>query len=197
MSDGIGAMRERLIVQQNLWPTLDVTSLSQAAGTATAITKIAHGYVTNDYVTIAGALAAGYNGRFKVTVVDTVTFRYTVSAGLSSPATAAPTATYASDAQGGRRTHWTTLCTVFAEMGAMPAAERLQFAAVQAIEALTFRIRVRPDLSPKMRVKWTPRWPAFAVERTLEIASITPWTDPSGGGGATQYFVLQCTGVSQ
>lgn len=192
MADGIGAMRERLIVQQNVWPDVPILTLGQAAGVATAVTKVAHGYATHDYVTIAGALPAGYNGKVKVTVVDTVTFTYTVSAGLSSPATQASTSTYASDAQGGRRSHWTTLATIFAEMTPMRAQERLQVNAIQAIDALTFRVRVRPDLSPKMRLQWTPRWPPFAPTRQLEIASV----DPDTGGGATAFLLLQCTGVS-
>jgi SPP1 family predicted phage head-tail adaptor len=193
VADAIGAMRERLTVQQNVWPDVAISSLSQAAGLATAVTGVAHGYATHDYVTIAGALPAGYNGKVKITVVDTVTFTYTASAGLSSPATQSPTATYASDAQGGRRSHWSTLATIFAEMTPMQSQERLQINAVQANEAYTFRVRVRPDLSPKMRVQWTPRWPAFATARQLEIASV----DPDMGGGATAFLLLQCVGVSQ
>lgn len=195
MADAVGAMRERLLVQQNLWPDVPILTLTQAAGLATAVTKVAHGYVSKDYVTIAGALPAGYNGKVKVTVVDTLTFTYTVSAGVSSPATQASTATYTSGPQGERRSHWVPLATIWGEMGPMPSAERMQLNAVQAIDALTFRVRVRPDLSPKMRLVWTPRWPAFSAPRTLEIASVNPWVDQWSAG--TRYLLLNCTGVSQ
>ena len=194
MADDIGAMRERLTIQQDLWPTLPVTSLTRSGTTATAVTHVAHGYASQDYVTIVGAVPAGYTGKVKITVVDAVTFTYPVSAALSSPATQATTVTYASDAGSGRKAHWVACGTIFAERIALTATERLQAATIQAIVTYSFRVRVRPDLSPQQRALWTPRWPVGAAERTLEINGVLPWTDPYAGG--TRFSLLQCAEVA-
>lgn len=54
---------------------------------ATATTSAAHGYTTNDRVTIAGALEDSYNGTFAVRVTSTTSFTYRVVSG--APATTA------------------------------------------------------------------------------------------------------------
>jgi len=71
-----------------------VTSLSQSAGTATCTTTAAHGLATNDYVVIRGAQPDGYNKVAQVTVSSTTVFTYTVSSGLSSPATGTPVVSF-------------------------------------------------------------------------------------------------------
>ncbi len=72
--------------------TLAVTSLTQAAGTATMTTTTAHGRATGDWVTVVGASPDGYNGLVKITVTGASTFTYTVSGALGSPATGTITA---------------------------------------------------------------------------------------------------------
>lgn len=62
-------------------------SVTQTGGVATVVMQRIHNFQTGEVVTIEGATPSGYNGTFTVTVVDTVTFTYSVSSGLTSPAT--------------------------------------------------------------------------------------------------------------
>lgn len=198
MADSVGSLRERLTVLQNVWPVITITSLTRSGTTATAVTQVAHGYQTGEFATIAGASPSGYNGNKKITVVDTVTFTFTVDGSLTTPATNAITAQYFSAAQGGKRANWTTLVSGLpAEMIPLSTAERLQVAAIQSINAYNFRVRTRTDLSPKMRVQWTPRWPPGMPTDLLEINGIQPWADPwSGNPPGAQYSLLTCSGVA-
>lgn len=194
MADAVGAMRERLVVLQNVWPAVALVSLLRSGTLATAVTQTAHGYLTGDYVTIADAAPAGYNGKVKVTVVDTVTFTYAVVSSLTTPATQAITAMYVSDAQGGRRANWTTVTTIWAEMMPQGGRELLQAAAVQAISPFQFRVRARVDLSVKMRVQWSPRWPPLAPTETFELTALSPYNDPYASG--IRYQILSCVQVA-
>lgn len=63
-----------------------VSSLSQVAGTATAITAYPHNFTTGETVVIRQA-TSGYNGSFVITVTNATTFTFGVSAGITSPAT--------------------------------------------------------------------------------------------------------------
>jgi hypothetical protein len=72
-----------------------VTSITQSAGTATLTASAVHGLSTNDYVVIRGAQPDGYNKVAQITVTSTTVFTYTVSSGLSSPATGTPVFSYA------------------------------------------------------------------------------------------------------
>lgn len=181
-------MRERLTLQTPTAQAWSVSSLTRVGTTATVTTPVDHGYASNDYVTLAGASPSGYNGKFKVTVTGARTFTFTCGGSLTTPATGAITATYASDAQGGRRVAWTTIeRDVPAEMIPISASERLQRAAVQSDVFYRFRIRLRDDLDPKDRALWTPEWPPSATERELEIAGILPYED-----GRT-YQLLECS----
>lgn len=70
-----------------------VTSIT-SYGTTCTVTLTSHGFVTNNYVTIAGANEAAYNGKFQITYVDADTFTYTASSTPSAtPATGTITAT--------------------------------------------------------------------------------------------------------
>lgn len=195
MADAIGAMRERLVLQQNVPPTVAVGTLSRSGATVTVVTSTPHGFLTNDYVTVAGATPVAYNGRVKVTVVDPLTFTFTVSGSPTTPATGTITAVYVSDAQGGRRDFWRTFdSNVFAEMVPLKADERIQLAALQPSVSYQFRIWNRADLSPTMRALWTPAWPRNATRRVLQITGILPWLDPWSAG--ERYLLLQMTEVS-
>ncbi len=72
--------------------TLDVTSITRSSTTATVTTTAAHGLTSNNWVTIAAASPAGYNGVWQITVTGASTFTYTVSSGLTTPATGTITA---------------------------------------------------------------------------------------------------------
>jgi head-tail adaptor len=172
MADQIGAMRERLAVQQNIPAAIAVSSLTLSGVTATAVTSAPHGFISTDYVTIAGAVPAGYNGRRQVTVTGPSSFTFTVPGAPSSPATGTITATYASDAQGGRKAQWNAVATVPAEMMPIGASERLQLAALQSNVTYRFHVRRRSDVAMSMRALWTPSWPPASPQRLLEITGV-------------------------
>ncbi len=71
-----------------------VTSITQAAGTATCTTTAAHGLETGDLVVIRGAQADGYNKVATATVSSTTVFTYPVDSGLGSPATGTPVVSF-------------------------------------------------------------------------------------------------------
>jgi hypothetical protein len=84
-----------------------INSLTQTSGTATAVTAVAHGLTTGQYVSVSGAIndtnQGNYNVTLPVTVVNSTTFTYTlptkndsnttfstIPASVSSPATGTP-----------------------------------------------------------------------------------------------------------
>ena len=67
------------------------SSVTQAAGIAT-FNSNAHGFLAGEYVTIAGANEAGYNGSVLILTKDTNYFTYAVAAGTATPATGTVTA---------------------------------------------------------------------------------------------------------
>lgn len=181
-----GRMRERLTFQTTAPRTIRVTGLTQAAGTASATTGQAHGFTTGDFVIVAGATPAGFNGRAKVTVTGERAFTFAVDSGLSSPATGTITVVYESDAAGGRATSWRDLATVWAEMMPLRASERLQLQAVQSDTAYRFRVRTRTDVTTDLRVLWTPRRPGGVAQQVLEVNGVLPYED-----GLT-YQIVEC-----
>ena len=170
-------MRERLLIQTETPLTFTLTTLTRSGATATATTNKAHGYATGDYVTIAGAVQSAYNGKVKITVTSTTTFTFAVTGSPATPATGAVTVVYVSDAQGGRRQTWTDVDTIFAELIPLRALERLQVKAIQGQVEYRFRVRVRTDLTPKMRALWTQRWPPGVAQKTLQIHGVLPDSD--------------------
>lgn len=78
------------------YTALSVTSITRSGSTATVTTGSAHGLVSDQWATIAGAVESDYNGRFKITVTSTTVFTYTVANSPSTPATGTITARRAS-----------------------------------------------------------------------------------------------------
>lgn len=185
----IGQMRERIALQSRDPVAVRVTSLTQAAGLATATTATVHGFTSGDYATIVGATPAGYGGQVKVTVTGTKTFTYAVSSALATPATGAITATFARDALGGSKVGWTTVDTVAAEVVPIRALERLQAAAIQAETMYRFRVYARADVTAKWRALWAPGFPAGSPLRTLEIHGVIP------DGDGRRFILLECSEV--
>ena len=181
----IGSMRERLLIQRADPRSFEVASAVRVGSLVTVTTLVAHGFASNDFVVLAGAVEA-YNGKFKITVTGTLTFTYTTAQTPTSPATGVITATYASDAQGGRKEVWRDLATVPAELIPLRATEILQQNAIQSQTSLRFRVRVRADLQSKQRAQWTPRWPPGSATRTLQILGVLPF------GDGRDYVSLEC-----
>ena len=68
-------------------PGSRATTITRSGTTATATTTGAHGFATNDIVTIAGAVQSEYNGAHRITVTGATTFTYTVAGAPATPAT--------------------------------------------------------------------------------------------------------------
>ena len=69
-----------------------VTSITRSSATATVTTTASHGYSTGDWITIAGAGEASYNGTFQITKTGAATFTYTVPGTPATPASGTITA---------------------------------------------------------------------------------------------------------
>ena len=151
-------LRETLVIQTGAPDPVAVTSLTRSSLTATVLTATAHGFANGDFVTIAGAVPAGYNGKRKATVTGPSSFTYPVTDGtLATPATGTITATYASNAQGQVVADWDDYDTIFGEQVTVRASERLQAQALQTTLEYRFRVHVRDDLTDRMRIRWTPQ----------------------------------------
>lgn len=73
---------------------VSVSSITQTSGVATVTTATAHGRSNHDWVTIAGADQAAYNGEQHITSVpSTTTFTFTVDSSTTTPATGTITST--------------------------------------------------------------------------------------------------------
>ena len=98
---------------------------------------------------------------------------------------------YTSNAGGGQgANYWRTLDSIPAESIPLGVMERLQIQAIQSSVAYRFRVRVRADLEPTMRVLWTPSWPPSAPRQTLAINGVIPCED-----GRT-FAYLECSQVA-
>lgn len=69
-----------------------VASITRVGSLATAITNVAHGYITGQRVTLPGADQAEYNGTFEVTVTGAASFTFAVTGAPVTPATGVLTA---------------------------------------------------------------------------------------------------------
>jgi head-tail adaptor len=125
-------------------------------------------------VTIAGATQAGYNGTFQITVTGLTTFTFQVNSGLTTPATTSTafTALYTNDSIGSKAENWVTVATVCGELMPLRSGERLQAQSMSAQTDYAFRVYRRSDITPPMRVSWTPSWGGGA--QSLEIQGVRP-----------------------
>jgi len=83
----IGLLDACLVNGYNL-KTIAITS----SGLTATVTDNAHGRLTGEWLTIVGATQAGYNGVFKITVIDANTYTYQLGSSQASPATGTITA---------------------------------------------------------------------------------------------------------
>ena len=93
------------------------------------------------------------------------------------------------DTQGGAAVAWTTVVCPWVTLVPLRASERIQAQAMGSTVEYRFRLAVRNDVTPSMRVLWTPRWPLMAAAQTLEIFGITYEADRT-------HMLLEC-GVRQ
>ena len=163
---------ERFTFLANVPVPISVSSLSQAGGTATANTGAAHNFEAGDYVLVAGATPADYNGEVQIAISDADTFTYPVSGNPASPATGTITATFRSDASGGGTDVVRPFVTVSGHMHPLSADETLQAEAIQAITRYEAEIEYRPDITTKMQLSWTPF--RHTVAKILEVQGVKP-----------------------
>lgn len=95
-----------------------------------------------------------------------------MSAGAMSERLTIQTAPETTDSQGGRSKAWSTLAPVWGELVPIGTSERMQANAVGSHVLYRFRIYTRADVTPSMRVLWTPRWPASQSAQTLQITGV-------------------------
>lgn len=91
------------------------------------------------------------------------------------------------DGQGGRVASWSTLAKVHANVRPLSGTERLQAAAISASMPYEVTVRYRGDVSPTMRLQWTP-YKATAA-RTLQIQGVR------AQHGGRQWLMLDCAEV--
>ncbi len=75
--------------------TLSVSSITRSSTTATVTTATAHDYQTGDWILVADANEAAYNGAVKITRGSSTTFTYEVTGSPTTPATGTITCRYA------------------------------------------------------------------------------------------------------
>lgn len=96
--------------------------------------------------------------------------------------------TTTTDTQLGRSVSWGTLATVWANVRPWPRAggETIRAQAITAQMDYEVEIRYRADVTPTMRVLWTPY---DGSQKTLEIFEATP------KDGRRERLLLQCSEV--
>lgn len=68
-------------------PARTISSITWSGGVATVTTAVAHGYTSGISVVIGGAVPAGYNGEYVITVTGATTFTYPLAANPGSETT--------------------------------------------------------------------------------------------------------------
>lgn len=102
------------------------------------------------------------------------------------------------DGRGGRAVTWAALATVWAAIAAVGAGETIQAAALGATQSHVVSIRYRTDITPLMRVVWTPY--LAGATKTLEIHGVqlagAPWPSRAAVQGTRRYLWLHCAEVA-
>jgi len=76
------------------------------------------------------------------------------------------------DNQGGRSSSWSTLATVWADVRPLTARETLAAKSAASLVGYEVTTRYRSDVTPKMRITWTPSWSSGTASRTLEVHGV-------------------------
>ena len=100
------------------------------------------------------------------------------------------TNTPTTDALGGQSDSWATLATIWGEVVPLSGGEQFQAASVDSSLRFRLRIRQRSDVTPKMRVLWTPSWNSGLTQSTLQVLAVLP------DGNAPREFQLLDLGES-
>lgn len=79
--------------------------------------------------------------------------------------------TTTADTQGGRASSWGTLATVWASVRGSAATESIAGAKVGSVGSYDVVMRYRADVTPLMRLSWTPY---LGSAKTLQILGVQP-----------------------
>lgn len=96
--------------------------------------------------------------------------------------------TITTDSHLGRAVTWTDLQVVWGQCYPLSGSERIQAASVGSHVAWRITVRYRGDLTPQMRLRWTPY--QSTTTKTLEIQGIRP------KDGCPEYLELDCGEVT-
>lgn len=186
---GVGAMRERIEVERQGWPTLDV-SITDVSGGVEITTAVPHNWQSGDYIALAGdGSPSVLNGVHQVNVTSPTKATFALDAGVGSPAPEGLTATFLKDAQGTVRDSWVLVALMPAEVVPLSAQERLaQPPALMTTRFTRFRVRNVAGLNEQQRVKWTPVWPPDSAQQVLQIQGVVPIED------GRRSVMLECVG---
>lgn len=77
--------------------------------------------------------------------------------------------TKSSDTQGGRSAAESTLATVWASVRPLSAREQMQAQAIGSNVSYEVKIRLRDDVTPQMRLTWTPY---LGSAKTLQVMGV-------------------------
>lgn len=187
---GVGAMRERIEVERQGWPTL-VVSVADVSGGVQLTTAVPHGWESGDYITVAGdGSPSDLNGVHQVTVTSPTTATVPLEAGVGSPAPEGITATFLKDAQGSVRDSWVLVALMPAAVVPLSAQERLaQPPGLMTTRFTRFQVRNMAGLNEQQRVRWTPVHPPESAEQVLQIQGVVPVDD------GRRYLFLECVGA--
>lgn len=172
---GAGELTEQLTLLTPQAVSVPISSITRAGTTATVTTIGPHGFTSGDYVALSGVTPPEYNGEQQITVTSPTTFLLIVGGSVATPATVPGVVVFTSDAQGGQGPAWHTLATVWGNMRPLSAHELLAAKAIQSTQTYEGKIYYRPDVTPKMRISWTPF--QFTAPKTLEIHGVLPDKD--------------------
>jgi head-tail adaptor len=170
---GAGEMTEQITITSSTPVAVSVSSITRANQIATVTTAAAHGFVSGDYATHAGAAQSEYNVEAQVTVTSPTVYTFTVSGSPASPATGTITTIFTSDSQGGAGSGVYTLASgIWANIEPLSAGEQLASGGIAAIGFYKVKIYYRADVTNAMKVQWRKYLEPAA--KTYEIHSQQP-----------------------
>ncbi len=143
-----------------------VTSMTRSGSTVTVVTSTAHGFASNEYVLIDGAVQKQYNGGWLITVTNSTTFTFNIgSATPTTPATGTITAARAK--------------------AAFRAADKDKYVKINSglckIKVVTSAVEVKADIISVLSAKTQSEAGLWSLESES-------WTDANGYPAACAFF---------
>src|SRR3990167_61363 len=159
-------VKKRIKLTVELESTKSVSTMTRSGSTVTVVTSTSHGYVTGEYVLIAGASPSAYNSGWKITVTNATTFTFDIgSLTPSSPATGTITSARAK--------------------AAFRAADAGKYVKINdglcKIKVVTSAVEVKADILSVLSVKTESEAGLWSLE-------VESWSDTYGYPAACAFF---------